>query len=394
VGRKLTALFVARHREPGRYADSITPGLYLQITGSAGRSWLYRYQTDGRAHQIGLGPTRAVSLEQARNAAADLRRQHRLGTDPLKARRAEKLQHRAKAITFAECFDAYTAAHSAAWKPKHAALWRSSMTQHALPVLGDLPVAEIDTAAVLRALTPIWTTKPETAAKVRARIEAVMDQAKVLGHRDGENPAGWKGCLAKLLPAPGKVRRVEHRAAMPYVDVPEFMARLHTREGIDARALEFVILTAARTNEVLGARWQEFDLDNAIWTVPGKRMKGGKEHRLPLSSAALEIVKAVKSHSDLVFPVGDQSGRAIYRELKRMGVDASAHGFRSTFRDWAAEQTTFPNHVIEQALAHSIGKVEAAYRRTDLLEQRRQLMNPWAKFCAGDANVVPLRAAR
>jgi integrase len=267
------------------------------------------------------------------------------------------------------------------------------MTQHALPVL---PVAEIDTATVLRVLTPIWTTKSETAAKLRARIEAVMDQAKVLGHRDGENPARWKGCLAKLLPAPGKVRRVEHRAAMPYSDVPQFMARLRARGSIDARALEFAVLVAARSAEVLGARWQEFDLDNAIWTVPGKRMKGGKEHRVPLSSAALKIVKAVKSDSDLVFPVADQSGRAIYRELKRAGVGASAHGFRSTFRDWAAEQTTFPNHVIEQALAHSIGKIEAAYRRSDLFEKRRELMNAWARFCtdAGDADVVPLRTAR
>jgi integrase len=181
---------------------------------------------------------------------------------------------------------------------------------------------------------------------------------------------------------------------MAYGDIPEFMARLRARGSIDARALEFAILTAARSHEVLGARWQEFDPDNAIWTVPGKRMKGGKEHRVPLSSAALKIIKAVKSDSDLVFPVTDQSGRAIYRELKRAGVDASAHGFRSTFRDWAAEQTNFPNHVIEQALAHSIGNVEAAYRRTDLLDQRRQLMNAWAKYCAGDSNVAQLRAAR
>jgi integrase len=395
VGRKLTALFVARHREPGRYADSITPGLYLQITGSAGRSWLYRYQTDGRAHQIGLGPTRAVSLEQARNAAADLRRQHRLGTDPLKARRAEKLQHRAKAITFAECFDAYTAAHSASWKPKHAALWRSSMTQHALPVIGGLPVTVIDTAAVLRVLTPIWTTKPETAAKLRGRIEQILDQARVLGHRDGENPARWRGHLDKLLAAPGKVRRVEHRAAMPYVDIPEFMARLHAREGIDARALEFVILTAARTNEVLGARWIEFDLDNAVWTVPATRMKAGAEHRVPLSPAALEIVEAVKSDSDLVFPVGDQSGRAIYRELKRMGIGTTAHGFRSTFRDWAGE-SGIPREVAEAALAHVVGnKAERAYARSDLFERRRTLMKSWARYCAGsDPAVVPLRQTR
>jgi integrase len=322
-----------------------------------------------------------------------------LSASVIDAERATRTQQRlqaAKAATFAECFDAYTAAHSAGWKPKHAALWRGSVTQHALPVLGGLPVAGIDTAAVLRALTPIWTTKPETAAKLRARIEAVLDQARALGQRDGENPARWRGHLDKLLAAPGKVRRVEHRAAMPYAKIPEFMAQLHAREGTDARALEFCILTAARSAEVLGARRHEFDLDKAVWTVPAERMKAGAAHRVPLSPAALTTIKAVESADDLIFPVGDQYGRALYRELKRMGVDASVHGFRSSFRDWAAEQTTVPNHVIEQALAHSIGKVEAAYRRTDLLEQRRKLMSAWARFCAdtGDADVVPLRAKR
>jgi integrase len=218
----------------------------------------------------------------------------------------------------------------------------------------------------------------------------------VLGYRDGENPARWRGHLDKLLAAPTKLRMVEHRAAMPYKDVPELMSRLRTRTSTDALALRYTVLTAARSGEVLGARKDEISIADAMWTVPGKRMKGGKEHRVPLSPAALEIIKAVKSDSDLIFPVGDQSGRAIYRELKRVGVDASAHGFRSTFRDWAAEQTTFPNHVIEQALAHSIGKVEAAYRRSDLFEKRRDLMNAWARFCngAGAADVVPLRTVK
>jgi integrase len=287
------------------------------------------------------------------------------------------------------------AAHSAGWKPKYAALWRSSVTRHVLPVLGNMPVRDVDTAAVLRVLTPIWTTKPETATKLRARIEAVLDQARVLGHRDAENPARWRGHLDKLLAAPGKVRKVEHRAAMPYTSIPAFMAQLRTRDGIEARALEFCVLTAARSAEVLGARRQEFNLDNATWTIPAERMKGSTEHRVPLSPAALQIM-SVKSAGDLIFPVGDQSGRALYRELKRMEVDVSVHGFRSSFRDWAAEQTTFPNHVIEQALAHSIGKVEAAYRRSDLFEKRRELMAAWARFCtnAGDADVVPLRALR
>jgi len=301
----------------------------------------------------------------------------------------------AKAVTFAKCAEGYFQAHSPGWKAKYAALWSSSMVQHILPTLGSLPVAAIDTAAVLRVLTPIWTTKPETATKLRSRIEAVLDQARVLGHRDGDNPARWRGHLDKLLAAPGKVRRVEHRPAMPYASIPAFMAQLRARDGIEARALEFCILTAARSAEVLGARRQEFNLDNATWTIPAERMKGSTEHRLPLSPAALQIV-SVKSDSKLVFDVGDQSGRALYKELKRLGIDASVHGFRSTFRDWAAEQTTFPNHVIEQALAHSIGKVEAAYRRSDLLEQRRALMESWARYCDGtsDAAVVPLRKMR
>jgi integrase len=394
---KLTALFVERRRTPGTYGDG--GGLYLQVSSPTAKSWVFRFWDGRRTREKGLGSSHLVSLAQARDLAHECRQQRRRGIDPIDAERATRAQQRlqaAKAITFAECFDAYMAAHSAGWRPKHAALWRSAVTQHALPVLGSLPVAAIDTAAVLRVLTPIWTTKTETATKVRARIEAVLDQARVLGHRDGDNPARWRGHLDKLLAAPGKVRPVEHRAAMPYADVPAFMAQLHAREGIDARALEFCILVAARSAETLGARRDEISIADATWTVPGKRMKGGKEHRIPLSPAALEIIKAMKSAGDLIFPVGDQSGRALYRELKRMGVDVSVHGFRSSFRDWAAEQTTFPNHVIEQALAHSIGKVEAAYRRSDLIEQRRTLMNTWARFCAGagDAAVVPLRAAR
>jgi integrase len=392
--KRLTALFTLKHKVPGRYCDGAATGLYLQITGSGGRSWIYRYTAKGRQHEMGLGSLRDVSLQQARDLAADYRRQRRQGADPLQHKTMVRAGT-AKAITFQECFDSYVAAHSAGWKPKHAALWRSSVTQHVLPVLGNVSVRDVDTAAVLRVLTPIWTTKLETATKLRARIEAVLDQARVLGHRDAENPARWRGHLDKLLAATGKVRRVEHRTAMPYASIPAFMAQLRTREGIDARALEFCILTAARSAEVLGARRQEFNLDNATWTIPAERMKGSTEHRVPLSPAALQIMSA-KSDSKLVFDVGDQSGRALYKELKRLGIDASVHGFRSTFRDWAAEQTTFPNHVIEQALAHSIGKVEAAYRRSDLFEKRRELMAAWGRFCtnAGDAAVVPLRALR
>lgn len=390
MGKKLTALFVAKHRRPGRYADAAVPGLYLQVGYGNSKSWLYRYQADGRSHQIGLGSVRAVSLTQARDAALEYHRQRRQGVDPVQHKTVKR--RIIPSVTFEECFDAYTTAHSAAWKPRHASLWRGSVTQHALPVIGNMPVAGIDTAAVLRVLTPIWTAKPETAAKLRARIEAILDQAKVLGHRDGENPARWRGHLDKLLAAPGKVRRVEHRRALPYKEVPELMARLRTRTDTAARALQFLILTAARTTEVLGARPSE--IDGPMWTVPATRMKSGKEHRVPLSPAALEIVSNTKADSELVF--SGIHDRALYDLLRRTNVDATTHGFRSSFRDWAAEQTTFPNHVIEQALAHSIGRVEAAYRRTDLLEQRRELMNTWARFCAGTgtADVVPLRASR
>jgi integrase len=391
IGR-LTALFVKKHKTPGMFGDG--GNLYLQITNANARSWIFRYGN----RYAGLGSALNVTLEEARDAAYEYRKLLQQGIDPLDTRRARKAQTRleaAKAVTFAKCAEGYFQAHSPGWKAKYAALWSSSMAQHILPTLGSLPVTAIDTAAILRTLTPIWTTKPETATKLRSRIEAVLDQARVLGHRDGDNPARWRGHLDKLLAAPGKVRRVEHRPAMPHASIPAFMAQLRIRESIDARALEFCILTAARSAEVLGARRQEFNLDNATWTIPAERMKGGTEHRVPLSPAALQIMSA-KSDSKLVFDVGDQSGRALYKELKRLGIDASVHGFRSTFRDWAAEQTTFPNHVIEQALAHSIGKVEAAYRRSDLFEKRRELMNAWARFCtnAGAAEVVPLKAVK
>lgn len=394
---KLTALFVERHRTPGTYGDG--GGLYLQVSSPTAKSWVFRFWDGGRTREKGLGSSHLVSLAQARDLAHECRQLRQRGIDPIDAERATGTQQRlqaAQAITFQECADGYFNAHRAGWKPRYAALWSSSVAQHILPALGGLPVQAVDTAIVHKALTPLWTSVPETASKLRARIEAVLDWAKVAGHRVGDNPARWRGHLDKLLAAPGKVRPVEHRAAMPYAKIPEFMAQLHAREGIDAWALEFCILTAARSAEVLGARRHEFDLDKAVWTVPAERMKAGAAHRVPLSPAALTIIKAVELADDLIFPVADQYGRALYRELKRMGVDASVHGFRSSFRDWAAEETTVPNHVIEQALAHSIGKVEAAYRRTDLLEQRRKLMSAWARFCAdaGDAAVVPLRAKR
>jgi integrase len=397
---KLTALFAARHKKPGMFSDG--GGLYLQITSANARSWIFRYWSAEHqlSREMGLGSLHVVSLQEARDLAAECQRLRRQGVDPIVAKHTTKGQRRladAKAMTFAQCVAAYIDAHRAGWKnPRHPEQWRNTLAQHAGPIIGDLPVQMIDTAAVHKVLTPIWTSTPKMAARVRARIEAVLDWAKVLGYRNGENPARWRGHLDKLLPQPGKVRRVEHHAAMPYGDIPEFMARLRARWSIDARALEFAILTAARSNEVLGAAWAEFDLGGATWTVPGKRMKGGKEHRVPLSSAALEIVKAVKSDNDLVFPSGT-SGRALYKLLRRMGIEnATTHGFRSAFRDWTAERTSFPREVCEAALAHATSEVEQAYRRTDLFEKRRELMNAWARYCdgAGSADVVPLRQTR
>ena len=298
----------------------------------------------------------------------------------------------AKAMTFRDCAARYIASHRAGWRnPKHAAQWEATLATYAGPVMGGLSVQAIDTALVLKVLEPIWTTKPETAGRVRGRIESVLDWAKVRGYRAGENPARWRGHLDKLLPARSKVRRVEHHAALPYAELPGFLMSLRDQEGIAARALEFAIVTAARTGEVIGARWSEIDLLEKIWTVPPGRMKAGKEHRVPLSARALAILEEMQPHrhaeDSFVFP-GAKLGRplsnmAFLMLLRRMGRDdLTAHGFRSSFRDWAAERTNFPSEVAEMALAHMVGsKVEAAYRRGDLFEKRSRLMAAWATFC-------------
>ncbi len=264
-----------------------------------------------------------------------------------------------------------------------------------------MPVQAVDTALICKILEPVWTTRPETASRVRGRIERILDWAKVRGYRDGENPARWRGHLDHLLPARKKVRSVVHHAALPYSDVPTFIAELRTRDGAAARALEFTILTAARSGEVLGARWSEFELSDGVWTVPAERMKAGRQHRVPLPSQALALIKNMESaRSEFVFPGGNSgkslSPKALHKALRRMGVkDATLHGFRSAFRDWAAERTNYPNHVVEMALAHAIGdKVEAAYRRGDLFDKRRRLMSDWARYCdmpAAGGDVVPLR---
>ncbi|MGJ4952463.1 tyrosine-type recombinase/integrase [Bradyrhizobium sp. HKCCYLS20291] len=407
VGR-LTALSVAKVRKPGMYADGA--GLYLQVTGDGentpAKSWIFRFTLRGRSREMGLGSFLIFGLGEARAKAAECRRQVYEGIDPIEARRAQRAQvalEVAAALTFKECTKQYLAAHSAGWRnAKHAAQWSSTLKTYADPVIGSLSVHGIDTALVMKIIEPLWSKKPETASRLRGRIEAVLDWATVRGFRQGENPARWRGHLDKLLPARAKVRRVKHHAALPYDELPAFMAALRAQDGVAARALQFLILTAARTGEVIGARPEE--IRDAIWTVPAGRMKSSKEHRVPLSAAALAIIDTLRKEQSgaHLFPGGKRdkplSNMAMLALLDRMErSDLTAHGFRSTFRDWAAERTNYPNEVVEMALAHTIGsKVEAAYRRGDLFEKRKSLMADWATFCASnggaDEKIISLRA--
>jgi integrase len=370
-------------------------GLYLQVTGSGAKTWVYRFMLHGRAREMGLGPLHIVTLSEAREKTRECRKLRHEGVDPIEARKAKHVEERlaaATALTFKECADRYIEAHKAGWKnSKHAKQWPSTLETYVYPVLGALPVQAVDVGLVMKVLEAIWQTKPETASRVRGRVEAALDWATARGYRKGENPARWRGHLDKLLPARAKVQKVEHHAALPYADMGDFVAGLREQEGIAARALEFLILTATRTGEVIGARWDEFGLDEKLWTVPGVRMKAGKEHRVPLSARALAIIDEMKAarvnDHEFVFPGGRPgkplSNMAMLKVLQRMDRgDLTAHGFRSSFRDWAAERTGFPHEVAEMALAHTLSdKVEAAYRRGDLFQKRRQLMDAWAKHC-------------
>ncbi len=403
-GGRLTALRVARATAPGMYADG--GGLYLQVTvngrnGEPAKSWIYRYTLRGRAREMGLGSLSAISLQEVRNRVSEYRRQRHDGVDPIEARRAGREQailEAGRALTFKEATSKYIEGHRAGWRnAKHAAQWESTLATYAHPAIGGLSVQTIDTTLVLKVLEPIWTTKPETASRLRGRIESVLDWARVRGYRKGENPARWRGHLDKLLPAWSKVRKVEHHAALAYAEMPDFIETLWQQDGTAARALEFTILTAARTGETIGAKWAEIDMAEKVWIVPAERMKAGREHRVPLSPRAIAILQGMKPAGDsegehdqaeaFVFP-GSKRGKplsnmALLMLLRRMGHDdLTAHGFRSTFRDWAAERTNFPSEVAEMALAHAVGdKVEAAYRRGDLFERRRRIMAEWAKFC-------------
>ena len=387
AGRQMTDIEARAIRKPGRHAAG--GGLYLRVAAGGSKQWVFRYQRMGRRHELGLGPYPAVSLRDARVRAAELRRMLAADTDPLATRR------HASALTFRQCAEAYIEARRAGWRnAKHAAQWQATLAAYAYPSLGEVPVAVIAVGDVCRVLEPIWRSRTETANRLRGRIESILDWATVRGHRTGDNPARWRGHLDKVLPARAKVQRVRHHSAMAYDDVPGFVAELRARDGVAALALRFLILTACRTSEATGARWSEIEGD--VWAIPGERMKSGRPHRVPLAPAAAAIVKALRGLDPVfVFPGGRQgkplSNMALASVLKRMGrTDATVHGFRSAFRDWAAERTAFPREVAEGALAHVLtDKVEAAYRRSDLFERRRRLMEVWAGFCMAEDGKTP-----
>jgi len=331
-----------------------------------------------------------------------------LGQDPIGDRKHKREQQRlgeAKLVRFAYCAEQYIAGQEPAWRnAKHRGQWRSTLQAYAFPTLRELVVAEIDTSHVLRCLEPIWGSKPETAKRLRGRIEAILDWAAVRGYRDRDNPARWRGHLDKLLPAPSKVRAVRHHPAMPWAEVPVFMAELRSRAELAARALELTILAALRTSEVVLARWSEFDFAQEVWTIPATRMKAKRDHRVPLSSRARDLLSALPQDGEWVFP-SPSGGRALSNMamlalLRRLGrADVTVHGFRSSFRDWAAETTGYANHVVEMALAHAVDdEVEAAYRRGELLDKRRRLMRDWARYCESNrapaSNIVAMRSAQ
>jgi integrase len=404
---RLKAIQVSKASKPGMLADG--GGLYLRISPSGAKSWVFRFRRDGKLHDMGLGPVHTITLAEARAKAVECRKLRLDGKDPLAEKRATRAQERlaaASAVTFKECAERYIETHRAGWRDEtYAPQWESSLAAYIFPVFGDLPVQAIDVGLVMKAIEPIWMTRTATAARVRARIESVLDWAATSGYRQGENPARWRGHLENLLPSRSKVQRVEHHAALPYAEVGAFLVALRQQDGIPAHALEFVILTAARAGEVAGARWDEINTAERLWTIPAERMKSGHEHRVPLSNAAMAIVEkmAALRKSDFVFP-GRKASASItidsfWQLVRRMGrgADLTIHGFRSSFRDWAAERTEFPSEIAEMALAHTVGgAVERAYRRSDMFDKRRQIMDLWARFCAApwaSGKILPLREA-
>lgn len=389
----LGALAVKRLTKVGWNAVGTVDGLGLKIFASGARCWVLRVVIGAKRREIGLGGYPDVTLAGAHEKARVLRAQIAQGIDPVEVRREALSRRKAEqnaGMTFDQCAAAYIKAHAAGWSNiKHRQQWENTLATYAGPVIGSMLVQHVETPHVLAVLEPIWIARTETATRLRGRLELVIDWAIARGHREGLNPARWRGHLDKLLPKPSKVADRGHHAALPWREIGPFMARLRTADGMGARCLEFAILTAARSGEARGATWSEIDLQARTWTIPASRMKASREHRVPLSDAALGLLVGLPRvvGVDLVFPSSVKrcalSDATLGAVLKRLGVPVTAHGFRSTFRDWCAESTSYPQHVAEMALAHTIGdKVEAAYRRGDLFDKRQRLMTEWADWCA------------
>lgn len=391
--QKVTAKEIENYTQPGTY--DVGDGLRLVIKTTGTKSWILRYQFEGVRRDMGLGSYPKASLSEARKRATEKRALINQGIDPVKHKESEKRRQdeaRAKAKTFQDCALEYIETHRSGWKnAKHTQQWHNTLETYVFPVIGDKLASEIDEADVLEILKPIWSTKTETASRVRSRVELVLDWARANKLRTGENPARWRGHLDMLLPKTSKVHKPEHHAAMPWRDLPMFWEELSLASGFGAKALGFTILTACRTSEVLEARWSEIDLQNKLWIIPALRMKADREHRVPLCDAAIELLKSLPQENDFVFP-GMKQGRplsnlSMLMVMRRMNKGQfTVHGFRSTFRDWAAESANAPRELCEQVLAHKIAnKAEAAYFRSDLLESRRKLMDDWARYTTGYA---------
>ena len=388
--KPLSVAAVAKLKRQGRY--SVGDGVYLQISKWKTRAWVFRYERFGKAHYMGLGPCRLISLAQARAKGRDAQRMLLDGDDPLSAKRQKRTEEAlrlAREQTFEQCALAYLADHDVGWSQASSVQWRQSLSTYVFPVIGKLPIAEIDLPLVLRVVEPIWRAVPETASRVRSRLEAILGWATVRGLRTGDNPARWTNNLRHLLPSRNKFDQREQFAALPYKDIGAFMKRLRAEHSVAARALEFIVLTAGRRGEVLGARWSE--IQDGLWVIPKERMKAGVEHRVALSAPALKLLESLPREGEYVF-IGSRSGQplspiGLRRLMVKLGYAVTLHGFRATFKTWASEMTAYPNHVVEQALAHTISNaVEKTYQRGDLIEKRRRLMEDWAKYC-GRVNV-------
>lgn len=391
LARELTALHISRLDIAGHHCVGGVKGLYIYITPTGAKSWVLRTMVGSKRRHIGLGPYPTVGLAAAREKARAAHEKVQDGIDPIAHKQRAQAQlkvEQARIVSFETATLTYIQTHGDSWRnPKHRAQWESTLRTYAFPVIGTLSVGDIHQEHVLAVLEPIWRTKTETASRLRGRIENVLDWASTRKLRSGDNPARWKGHLDKLLPPPTKIQKVEHQRSLPVESLPLFMTDLAKRNGFSARALEFAILCASRSGEVRGATWDEMNLDKRVWTIPADRMKAQKEHRVPLSSQAIKLLKQLPriSASPYIFPSPTAkmlSDMSMVKVTRDMQIDAVPHGFRSTFRNWAAECSTYPRELAEQALAHTLeSKVEAAYMRSDLLERRRALMQDWGNYC-------------